>query len=463
MALAALTGINALLGDFGLGAAAIRSVAALNVKNDFLTARTIVGSVATASLLSSLLFAVPIGILFPAVFRWARLSQQFQHDAFGATLFSLGSFVLASVSSPWRATYNAVERYDLLSAIDSVFGLVSGLGGIGVLILFPTMSSLAALRLILSLARLVTDAFVLRNLLRGPVWPTWSWAVMRPLIGFGAWAWIGNQGNLLLGRLISLILTTSLGSAILPFYELPQRLFTQVHSSLAAQSQFLFPMLASYGEKTGEQINRLDDRLRWFVAVASGGIYCAIALTGPVFLSLLVGPIFAEKARLLLYLACLQGFFQAQDIVPYYTSYALGLGRPNSIIQIGQGLCVAATALFLIPRLGVTGAGLAQLWVVIAVIIHQLWVRQLISPALAMWGWLRSFNSPLIMILVCLSIGWLFRGIANGGWIGTVLAASLGAVAGIGSLFIIEAAISPQNQRWATVMRIVGFVRRRSR
>jgi O-antigen/teichoic acid export membrane protein len=463
MALAALTGLNAMLGDFGLGVPAVRRVAALNREGDLATARKVIGSVCTASLASSVAISVPIFCCFSPIFIWTRLSSEFHDDAFWAMVWTLGNFVVSGISTPWRATYNALERYDLISIPDSLFGLLSGLCGIATLMVVPTMGALAAVRLVLSVARLVVDACLTRRLVCGTIWPTWCWRLIRPLLSFGTWVYVGNLGSVLLGRLVSLILTTLLGSAALPYYEWPQRLYSQVHNSLASQSQFLFPMLASYGDGAGQQIHRLEDRLRWFIAVGSGAIYCCLASLGPVVVSLVVSPEFAERVRPLLYVACAQGFFQAQDIVPYYTSHAMGLGRPNSLIFLGQGLAVAGTAFLLIPILGCLGAGLAQLWVIPAVLVHQIWVRKVITPDLPWWGWIKSYNSVLLMVLGWLSMSLLVHRLLHPGVLADCAGALGGAVCGLAVLVVIEAVLCRENQRWTTLCRIAGYSSRHFR
>jgi len=455
MALAALTGLNTLLGDFGLGVPAVRRVAALNAAGDLATARRVVGSICTTSLASSLSVAVLVIVCFTPIFRWARLSGEYENDAYFATVFTLAGFVLSQASSPWRSTYNALERYDLISVLDSVFGLLSGVCGIGILIVAPTMTALAATRLFLSLVRFVVDAGLSRRLLQGTIWPAWYWPLVKPLLRFGTWVYIGNLGSLLLGRVISLILTTTLGSAALPYYELPQRLYTQIHGAIASQSQFLFPMLASYGDRVVDQIRRVEDRLRWLIAVASGGVYCAIGLLGVDLISAIVNPEFASRVRPLLYLACIQGFFEAQDVVPYFCSHAIGIGHPNSLIYLSQSICVAGTALMLILHFGVLGASVAQLWVIPAVVAHLVWVQKLISPTRPRLAWISSYLSPCLMILVWLTAALLARRITRPGLVPSLVACVVGAVAGGAVLFIVEANLLKHNERWATFSRII--------
>jgi len=456
MAIAALTGINAFLGDFGLGTPAVRRVAILNAQRDFSTARAIVGSVMTASFFSALLIALPMMLLFPLVFKWARLDAVYQADAFWATIFLMSGFVLTQISNPWRATFNALERYGLISGLDTVFGMLAGLLGIAILILLPTMAALAAVRFGVILCRFLVSAYYVHRLLHGTAWPTWSWKEIRPMLGFGGWVYLGTIGRTLLQRIDRLVLVTFLGSSALPYYEVPQRIYGQVHGALARQSQFLFPMLASYGDAIAVQVKRLDDRLRWFIALASGFAYTGVALIGPDLLGMIVGHDFGLKVRLPVYLMCVQGFFQAQDIVPYYESYAAGFGKPNAVVELTQGALVVLTAFLLIPRIGYLGASIAQLWIVLMVVLHSIWVRSVVIRGPISLGWMKAYISPFIMI---------------GAWIGVTnlliqynssapffyLAVILGGLFGLSLLIFFERFVFFNENRWSTLQKVILF------
>lgn len=456
MAIAALTGLNAFLGDFGLGTPAVRRVATLNAQRDFSTARKVVGSVMTASFFSALLIALPVMLLFPIIFEWAKLDTMYRADAFWATIFLMGGFVLTQVSNPWRATFNALERYGLISGLDTVFGMLTGLLGIAILMILPTMAALAAVRFGVILCRFLVSAYYVRKLIHGPSWPTWAWGEIRPMLGFGGWVYLGAIGRTLLQRIDRLVLITFLGSSALPFYEVPQRIYGQVHGALARQSQFLFPMLASYGEAIAVQARRLDDRLRWFIALASGAAYTVIALIGPDLLGMIVGHDFGLKVKLPVYLMCVQGFFQAQDIVPYYESHAAGFGKPNSVVELTQGVLVVLTAFLLIPQMGYLGASVAQLWIVLMVVLHSIWVRSVVMRGPISFGWMKAYISPFIMI---------------GAWIGVTnlliqynssapffyLAVILGGLFGLSLLILLERYIFIKENRWPTLQKVILF------
>jgi O-antigen/teichoic acid export membrane protein len=391
MALAALTGLEGFIGNLGLGIPTVRRVAALNASGEMATARTIVGSVSTITIGSTLIIVLPIIVFFPTIFGWSRLDSVYHEDAYWATIFTLGSFILIKIFNTWKATYSALERYGLISVFDTVFGLLSGLSAIAVLMVLPTMAAVAGIRFIVLVMRMIPEVHYIRKFLGGIPWPTWAWGEIRPMMSFGGWVYFGGVGELLLSRANSLILTSFMGSAVLPFFEIPQRIYRMVHGILGNQSSFLFPMLASFGNKATAEYKRLEDRLMWIMAITSGAIYTCLAFVGPSLLSLIVNPEFATKATMPLYLACIQGYFAAQAIVPYQSSWAMGFGKPNSLFSLSSGILITVTTLFLILRMGYVGASAAQLWVCIIVVIYIVAVHRLLIPESRPLAWINSF------------------------------------------------------------------------
>lgn len=458
LALQAVIGLSSLLGGFGLGTPSIRRIAILHNQDDLTTARGVVGSVATVNIGTGLLLSLLIILFFPTVFAWTRLDVAHFSDAFWATLFVSGSFLLAQMASSWQAVYEALQRYDLVTGLATAFGLLSGAVGIVVLTLSPTMSAIASAHLAIGAIRLGCDAYLVKRLLNRVPMPTWKWNEIRSMLGFGGWTYLGSLGIFLFTNADRLILTTFLGSAALPYYAVPQRLYLQIHGALTGQSQFLFPMLSAFGDEAAAQIERVEDRLRWFVALLSGMTYTLLTLVGTSILSRLVSPAFARQATLPLVLACLQGFCHAQMIVPYYSIWAVGDARPNSILPLMNGILVIATSVVLIPRLGFVGASLAQLWVVVIVIVHTFWVRRIISPQLRSWNWLSTLISPSLMILTWLlatRIGIFFL---TPGPITFGIIILIGGVVGLVVVWLIEHIFFPKRDRWITLLRALEIM-----
>jgi O-antigen/teichoic acid export membrane protein len=463
LTLQAVIGLNALLGGFGLRTPSVRRLAVLHAQGDLVSACAVVGSVSTVNVATGLLFSFLIVIFFPTVFAWSRLDSIYQADAFWATLFVAGSFLLGQVASPWQAVYEATQRYDLMTALTTVFGLLSGTSGIVVLSVAPSMGAIAATGFAISIIRVICDAFFMQRFLERVPLPTWMWSEVRPMLGFGGWTYLSSLGGFLFTNMDRLILTTFLGSAAMPYYAVPQRLYSQIHTALSSQSAFLFPMLSAFGDRATAQIERLEDRLRWFVALVSGAAYTGLALVGPLILNRLVSPDFGKQATVPLVLACAQGFLHAQMIVPYFSSWAAGFGAPNAVAQLLNGTLVGVTAIWLIPHFGFVGASVAQLWIGVIAVMHTLWVRHMTSSQDHLWRWLRAYVSPCLMIVVWLWIWKMATQFVPSGSIMFYTLVLLGGVVGLSVVWLVERVVFPTEDRWTTLMRATEIPLRRIR
>jgi len=461
LTLQALLALNALIGGFGLGTPAIRRVAELHVQKEWHIARKIVGSVLLMNGIIGLVFGTIIIGIFPYIFRWSRLDVIYQTDAFGATCFVVMTFFFGQLSGAFSTSYEALQRYDISTSINATYGFLSGMLGITVLIFIPSMTAIACVGFVLSSIRILTDAVFVTRILKKFPWPTWCWQEIKPMIGFGGWSYLASLGGFLFTNADRLILTSFLGSAAMPYYTIPQSLYTQAHSALASQARFLFPMVASFGKHATTQIAQYEDRMRWFVALVSGIIYAGIAIAGPSILAILVNPDFARLSKIPLFLACIQGFSHAQMIVPYYTSWGIGKGAPNTTAQIVNGCLVILTAITLIPLYGYIGASIAQLWICPVVLLHTLWVSRLANSHNSIWNWYRAYITPSIMILTMIITYFLVKQFIPFYSLISIPIFCGSALLGLAIVWLVECSAFPSYDRWQTLMRAIAIPLRR--
>lgn len=453
MTLQAVIGLNTLIGGLGLGTPLVRRVAVLHSAGDLCSARMVVGSVSMINILTGLLFSLLIAVFFPTLFSWSRLDPVLRHDAFWATLFIAGSFFLSQVTSAWQCVYQALQRYDLITVLTTSFGLLTGISSILVLNLAPSMRAIAATGFLIMFIRLVCDTILVGRLLGRISVPSWRWNEVRSMMGFGGWTYLSSLGGFLFTNLDRLVLTTFLGSASMPYYVVPQSLFLQSHAALCNQFQFIFPMFSSFGDAAVAQIGKLEDRLRWFMALISGALYTGIALMGPIMLSKIVNPEYSRRATIPLFFTCIQGFLHAQMIVPYFSSWAVGSGAPNTAAQLLNGTLVVLTAILLIPRFGYVGASIAQLWIGVVVLAHTLWVRRVLFPQSKNWEWLPAYISPCLMISIWFLTIEIFGGFSASNSIRFYISIPLGGISGLIALWLVERVVFPTRDRWTTLVR----------
>jgi O-antigen/teichoic acid export membrane protein len=396
-----IVSISATTGGFGLGTAAIRRVAMLEAQGKLPEVRSCLGVVLSVNLFVGIVVAISLPLVFPWIFQWSRTDVGFRADAFYAYVLLALTFLVQQISSAYAIVFPGMRRYDLVTVLGTVSGLLSGGGGLLVLSINPTMTALAAWSLTSSVLILAISILLASRLVQMIIIPTWNLSELCSMLRFGGWVYLGQVFSLLGGSLDKVLLTTFLGSGVLPYYAIGQRAVLQVHALLTSQSQYLFPMLAAKGDQMSSAVERVEDRLRWFVGFISATIYGGLAIMAYPLLAKLVGDGFARQALVLFVLACVQGFFVAQAIVPYFVSLGEGRAAPNTVLTVVNSALVFAMMLLLVPRLGVLGASLAQLWYVFFSFAFVYWVDR----AGGRFTWSRMFRpwiSPLIVAVICL-------------------------------------------------------------
>ncbi|MDA8085696.1 MAG: oligosaccharide flippase family protein, partial [Nitrospiraceae bacterium] len=340
MLLDGITSMTAAVGGFGLGTAAIRKMAVFEGRRELSGIRATLGVVLFAGIAVGVAVAALATLAFPWIFKWSRMGAAFRADAFGATALAGLSFLARQVYASYETVLPAMQRYDLIALVNSLFSfLTSGLGFLTVLF-YPAMTPLALLVFSLSVIRALCSMALVRYLTGMAVLPKLDLAELVSMGAFGGWVYAGSFSSLLTGAADRMALTTLLGSRSLPYYVIGQNVVKRVHALIAGQSDFLFPMLAGAGEHTAAVVKRVQDRLRWFVTFVSAVLYGGLALMAYPLLYKLVGPGFARLALLPFVLACFQGFLWSIDIVPYQVSWAEGRGAPNAVLSLVQGLLV---------------------------------------------------------------------------------------------------------------------------
>ncbi len=459
--LSSLFALSQVVGGFGLGTPATKRAAELYAAGDTATVRRLVGSVLLVNGLIGLVAVVGCIVFFPLVFEWSRLAPTLRADAFTATVLMAGSFFADQAAGSLRILYAACLRQDIRNYSMSAMGLLGGIVRIVWLACYPTMPAAAASTFAVSAAWLILDAWLVRKLLGRAIWPTWCMAEIRPLGRFSLWE-IFNAVGICAGNTVDrFILTSFMGSGSLPHFAIAQRLFSQIHTALAQQFSFMFPLLAATGGEVRASIAAMQDRARWFLAALGAVVYADLLLAGPTIVAVLIGPEFAEKARWAVFLASIQGLVFSFIITNYFLHYAVGNGSINALFNVGNNILATILALWLIPRYDYIGASIGQLSVILTVgfYLHQSKrILGLQSTGIAYWG---AYVSPLVLFGVTVAVGksieaWRGPSIAS-----TVLAVLVGTAMGLASAYGLERSMFRSCQRVQMVQSAWNLILRR--
>jgi O-antigen/teichoic acid export membrane protein len=393
IALQAVLGVNALVGGQIFRGPSIQRIAASAAEGRWEDCRRVVATVNVTNSVIGGFFALGLVVSIPLLFRWSKLDGALNSEAAWTTVFIALTFFLDQLAGGFRMVYDALHRFDIVTAMSTGFALLGNLARFIALVACPNMIAIAATGCAVSLLWLAVDLILVRKLLGRSVFLGWSWGILRPMLKFGGWIWGANFAGFLFGNLDRVVLTSYLGSASLPYYAVPLRITNQVHGAIAGQAYLLFPILASAGNRAQEELLKVVDRLRWFAGLVSIFAYVGLALGGPTVLSWLVGPEFAERARWPLYLSCLVYFAWAQTLIYFFALWAVGEPAPNVVTDMASNALSIVTAMVLIPSFGYVGASLALLWRLPFVALHFVWASRVLKIGTGIRGALMPYVS----------------------------------------------------------------------
>jgi O-antigen/teichoic acid export membrane protein len=392
-------GLTFTVGGFGFGTAALRKIAIFEKQNDYNGIKKTLSPVLLIAIITGLILSALMIFGFETIFVWSKTPLADKKDAFSASFLMCLFLLNRQIFNTYEIIFNSFQRYDYITYINSSYSLLTPLCGFITIFFIPTMSALTLTFVIISTIRVIVVSRLTKKIIGLFIFPRWDFAELRSMSGFGLWAYFSSLSEIGLGNFDRFILTNFIGSRILPYYVIGQQMIQKVHTFLAGQAQFLFPMFSLDDKEINSVITKIEDRFRWFVAFVSVIIYIGLMLTGFDILSKLVSVDFANIAILPFQIACLQGIFMAIDIVSYYLSYAAGRGAPNAITPIINGALTSVSLLLWIPIWGVLGASLSRLWYGFLNLFHASWVMKQ-GQRFSFRSLLRPFFTPVLLGLI---------------------------------------------------------------
>ncbi len=423
------------------------------VEKDWQRSKDLLRTVTSANLIISLPFALASIIAFPILFSWSRLELGYREDALIVVILISLSFVLEQWSFGLKAVYEGHNRFDISSYNSIFFGIAGNLAKLGILIIFRSMVELALVSLIISSLKMMTDTIIVRHLIGSVIIPGWKKGVLRPLMSFGIWSWIGNTSNVIFYNLTNLLVARSLGSSALTYVALPQNIVFQIGSFISSSAYFLFPTLAAQGNSVQKDIIRIEDRMRWFINLISFAIYGGLFLAGPWFLRIIVTQDYAVKAFLPLAIYCLFGIASTQTLVNTFSTMALGRINANVLTGLFVSILALVTTVVLLPKVGYIGICIAQLWNIPGTVLHTIWSRKIMGlEKSAVKAWQPLF-SPAIGFLLWTSLVFLFQFLFPDVIVLQVAIWLIGSLLYLVAVWIQETVFFPSLQRWATINR----------
>jgi O-antigen/teichoic acid export membrane protein len=414
--------VNALIGlggvmSFGFGESTIRYVSKYNARNDSEMVRKVVETSITLYAVTGLFFAALIYAAAPWISgSLLGLESDLDHQTVLAVRIAAYVIFITSYLKTLESVVNGFQRFDLsakagmLTRSFIILGNVAlALTGYGI----ATMLLMAAIGLTgqtLLYYVLVRRRFVPR--FRLTAWPHPE--VSGEIIRFGLQVWLqisaGAMGNIIDRFLVGALVSPAAAGVYAVCVQLAQQTHLLVMRALAYLSPATSKTTATpEGRKELPGLFHPATRLSLFVI----GITAVPLLVLPShILTFWVGAEFAASgtSTLQILIACFS--LLAATTVPYFMLNGSGFPHWNTGATLLNGIVLIATALVLIPKLGLIGAAIARLiaaptlgGIFLGFHRHVLHQRQVKVSTFATLGWLGA----ILAGAYCLSLwtrGW---------------------------------------------------------
>jgi len=401
IALSTIIGINSTFGGLGLGSASVRLISRAYADNNSREIQQIAGVFFFTSLIFGLLGFCIFNFGAPWIIGWAKYKGNPEIASWYCTLVG-GTFLIQQLTSSFNIILDSLQRYDIQTKINTTFTLANGILGITFLKASPNILTLGLLQTTLALLSLIVTSFWISRILGFLIYPSWHKGRFIELWGFGKWVYMTEITGTLMNGLDKVFLTSVFGSASLPYYTFAQRIYQTVHGVLVGQSSYLFPLMSSQ-ENIEEATDRVEDRLRWFIALLSAFIYSGLIIAGSAILTIVVSADFAANAYFQLLVFSLVGYIQAQGIVSFFFGLSRGDSKGNWIYHMIVGISYLPFMTFLALTFGFKYAVIGQLAMLFGIIYLCHRGKNKMSWREFMTWLLKPLKSSLIIItLACL-------------------------------------------------------------
>jgi O-antigen/teichoic acid export membrane protein len=359
--------------DLGVTNASVKYIAESYAKNDVKEISKIIGSSLTVFLTVGMIGGAFIAFLTSTlVQRLLKIPPLHVSDAMFAFYVASCGFVLNMVVGVFVAIPKAIQRYDLTTKVNIVIGtsltllivLAVSLGyGLKQVVVINFVSSVISLVVYLAIAKIH-----LRNIsIKLQFNPT----ILLKLFRFGMYSLLMIFASALYLQLDRLMIGSFLGAASVAFYVVPATVAMGLHSIVVNLMGVVFP-LCSHLYATGEY-----EKLRELYLKASKYAFIVvISLATPVIvlstqiMSHWMNAEYGMKSGLVLAILSISAVFTSQTAVPVFILDGMGKPSVNAKFATLSALINICLCLLLIPRIGLTGAALANLGCLTVVILY---------------------------------------------------------------------------------------------
>ena len=396
LAVGAVLGIAARFGTFGIGEAALPTIAAALGAHDERRVRGLVGVVLAVFGLSSVATAVAFWTLSGQFLEWAKSPVD---SATAAAFIAIAcvSHVLGQLNLAMSTILRAAKRYDLVTAVTTPLTLVSGVAACTLIPVFPSLMTVATIGIATASVGLLASLIAASRAVPAASRPMLALAELPALARYGFWISLTHAFGSLTGGVDDLVITGTCGAAAVPPWAIGKRLWLTAHTFLAQHTEHLIPTLGSLRQTARDAADGMTMAMHWYVMVLAACGYTLMASCGDLIVGAVAGGDIAALCKPAIFAYSLLGIAYALLIIPVIVAMAEGASRPAFIVALLSNTAQIAAVFWLARRYGAPAVYYAPLAALPLLLLATGTTATRIFGAHAAWRWLRPVLVPSIM------------------------------------------------------------------
>jgi O-antigen/teichoic acid export membrane protein len=347
--------------DFGIGQGVIKFISENLAKNNIKEIRDIIG---VSTYFAVLLGAIGGGLMvifsndLAGLFKISKIYFYTAERAF--SLSALG-FFLNFLSNIYSSIPQACHRYDINTKIQLIIWFVLNLSIVAILYFGWGLEEVILINLIFAFLRFLTFFLVYKRLFPTlSLIPNFRFKVLRKIFSFSGYSALNNITGNLVYRIDKVIVGSFLGSAAVTYYSIPFNLVQVGFGIIESGNRFIFPRTSSLNY-LGElnEIKKVYLRGINYSSIICSFFTILFITIGNSFISLWLGPAFAERTSSILPILAVVFCFHSLSVTAFHVYNGLGLSQINMISSLVGSISYLLVALMAIPHFGFDGAAIS--------------------------------------------------------------------------------------------------------
>lgn len=294
------------------------------------------------------------------VTRFFNVPQNLHETARITLQIAAFAFFFSQIQSYLMSIPQALQRYDLTSKFESMFGALTSISTVVVVLLGGGLIEIVTVRLALSIVNCGLLIHLVRKILPFVRLSKPDRAIIGKVSSFSAYAYLNklaaityvNGDNLLLGALQDM--------RAVSFYSVPFLLVNRAMGLIYRLGGVIFPASSAMAAKgQHEQLRRTYLTGTRYIVYLNAGLCLLLSVFSRELLHYWAGPVFGADAAFVMVLIATASFFDSLTNLPSLVNDGLGKPRNTGILALTRALVGITLAYFAIRSIGFVGAAWA--------------------------------------------------------------------------------------------------------